>query len=501
MQIYYRGEINFCNYKCEYCPFSKKKPTSYIINKDKKYLCQFVDKLENENPKENVAIMFLPYGEAMNLEYYHYALGRLSRLSYVDQIGIQTNMSFDKDNFIKNFNLAGGIKNKLNFWGTFHPSMISVDDFLKECNQLINLNIKFSVGAVGVPENITIIEELRGKLPDDIYLWINKMDGLKRRYSDDEIRRFRKIDIFFENELRRIRSNVNHCKGNFFIKSDGRIFGCPIGRASMGNLYDDNMGLCELSKLERKCNASYCDCYIAYNNVFDTRFSLYGQYPMFRNPFLGKTLIFDIDGTLLKKGEKSLDESTKEHLATVSKTHKLYFATSRNMQDVALILKEELKYFSGGVFSMGARIALWDENMKLTEDRIIGINICKETNDFISYIDTNKQKYNYKIKKYKNKGTIYKILLIFGNDKAADIFSREAAGKFEEFLEMYAEGRHVTFVAKGVSKLAGVEILCDKLGIKLSETAFWGDSEADILLAENVGFGVIKCEASGCEKI
>ena len=61
MQIYYRGCLNFCNYSCSYCPFSKKVRSERILKQDREQLMRFVEHIERIS--YSGAVQIIPYGE------------------------------------------------------------------------------------------------------------------------------------------------------------------------------------------------------------------------------------------------------------------------------------------------------------------------------------------------------------------------------------------------------------------------------------------------------
>ena len=62
-------------------------------------------------------------------------------------------------------------------------------------------------------------------------------------------------------------------------------------------------------------------------------------------------------------------------------------------------------------------------------------------------------------------------------------------GENTKIVERRAEKLKVDYLYQGISdKLAIANVLCDKLGIKLSDVAYIGDDKADIPLLEAVGF-------------
>ena len=278
-QIYYRGSLDFCNYSCPYCPFSKKKESVRQLEKDQKEWFRFVREMEKSGFCG--AVQVVPYGEALIHEYYWEGLARLSQCEGIQAVGAQSNFSFPVEKMLDLYKSYGGRKEKMRLWGTFHPAMTETEDFLKQCSILQKAGILFCVGSVGVPENIDILNELRRRLDGCIYMWVNKMDGLGRRYREKEIQAFTAIDGYFELELRYFRTDAKECDGSLVVGGDGSIRPCILCHQNMGNLYID--GLESLS--ERKCTRQVCDCFLSYGSRKDIpELEFFQPFPAFRIP-------------------------------------------------------------------------------------------------------------------------------------------------------------------------------------------------------------------------
>ena len=242
-QWYYRGSLQSCNYSCSYCPFSKRKGSVKEKEKDKKALFQFVEAVQQRTEVEG-AVQIVPYGEALIHEYYWEALARLSQNPRIDAVGAQSNFSFLVEKMLSVYCNKGGRIDKLRLWGTFHPEMTSVGRFTEQCMRLLDAKVKFCVGVVGVPENLSVIKALREGLPQNVYVWINKMDGLRRPYTKEEIEAFLEIDDYFAMELAHYKADVSLCGENRFVEADGTMRRCNICRQTVGNFYEE---FCEKS--------------------------------------------------------------------------------------------------------------------------------------------------------------------------------------------------------------------------------------------------------------
>lgn len=129
-----------------------------------------------------------------------------------------------------------------------------------------------------MPENIDLLRRLREALPKELYLWINRMDGLKRPYTEGEREAFGKIDPFFHRELKVVRADPSRCAGRLFVESDGRLRSCNISPPMEINWYDLQDRL-----PEPVCDRKRCSCYLAYGGREDlAEKEAFGAYPLFR---------------------------------------------------------------------------------------------------------------------------------------------------------------------------------------------------------------------------
>ena len=328
--ISYRGSLKSCNYRCSYCPFSRRKALGFELEKDRQQFRRFCDSMEKRAEEFRIGAVFVvPYGEASIHKWYWEGLGRLAGISGIDRVGIQTNLSFPVEECLKVFDLqngevweegiekgaggkqeegkkkssgqtergqevqgqessrsrAGEQKNrnrqKLCIWATFHPEMTDVDVFVDQCHKLTACGVNLCAGAVGVPRNIPLIVKLREKLSPDIYLWINKMDGLGRNYTEEEKRAFSETDPFFGQELNNPAADAAMCRERCFVEADGTIHACNISKAKTVNWYEGS----EEEIFQSLCGKKRCSCYLAYGGRTDfAGRQFFGEYPIFRIP-------------------------------------------------------------------------------------------------------------------------------------------------------------------------------------------------------------------------
>lgn len=506
--IYYRGHLKSCNYHCEYCPFSKRKATERELKKDKEILKQFIDNIFSGQIVPT-SVLFTPYGEALIHSYYWEEMARLTSLEHMWAVGAQTNLSFSIEKMLELFEKAGGNILKLRLWCTYHPSMTGMDKFLEQCERLDKKGIKFCIGTVGVPENIELITELRRKLPQKIYFWINRMDNLKRTYTEEEKRVFMKIDPYFSLELQEPKAEKTYCMGgeeSVLIDEKGNLYPCHICRNKIGNLYEENRKTEKIKKekidIEEQdmnrnsiCNNRKCNCFLAYANRTDIeKLKLFDVHPSFRIPILDdwkdekykkiKAIFWDIDGTLVKKNGQ-IEEATKRLIEALAKNYELYFATSLPYR-LAMKKCAQLKvYFEGGTFADGAYQKLFKE--KKAEILLIE---AEEMADMWNELERIAKKWNLNIKIYEHNGHIYKITVL--PHKREKNSQKEQQIWIEQEIEKLIQGRGklikedgmIGIVNKRAGKAAGIRSIGEKRGIKREEIAVVGNSENDIEMLE-----------------
>lgn len=255
--ILYRGTLSGCNYSCDYCPFAKKKDSRKVLEKDAQELNRFVDWVETRK-KERIGILFTPWGEALIRRHYQEAITRLSQMHQVCKVSIQTNLSCSL-NWLENCD-----KEKVALWTTYHPTQTTMSQFLKKCERLEALQVKYSVGVVGFKETLTEIEEMRQKLPEGTYLWINALKKDASYYTPDDIYRMSAVDPHISYNLTHHLSKGFSCRAGhttFSVNGSGDITRCHFIQTIMGNIYAEDF---EHNLFPRLCTNDTCGCHIGY---------------------------------------------------------------------------------------------------------------------------------------------------------------------------------------------------------------------------------------------
>ena len=256
-QIYYRGSLSSCNYSCGYCPFAKTKNTREELRQDQNEVERFTDWV-SEQKSRSLSILFTPWGEALGHRYYRRALVELSRLPQVRRVCIQTNLSAPLIDF------EGASKDSLSLWVTFHPGETSLEKFLGKCRELDAMNVRYSVGIVGMRDHLNDMEELRRKLSDSVYLWVNAYKREPNYYKAEDLVRIRRVDRHFDINNQRYPSLGKACRAgesHFTIDGSGDVRSCHFVDQVIGNIFRD-----DISQLltPRLCPVESCGCYIGY---------------------------------------------------------------------------------------------------------------------------------------------------------------------------------------------------------------------------------------------
>ncbi len=483
-QWYYRGSLKSCNYSCSYCPFCKSRSTTGELARDKEQLFRFITELENDVNLHG-AVQIVPYGEALIHSYYWEGLARLSRNPGIEAVGAQSNFSFPVKQMVNHYIQSGGDIRKLRLWGTFHPEMTTVESFLQQCKRLSQQHITYCVGTVGVPIQIPDIRKLREELPAEIYLWVNKMDGLHRNYTSEEITQFLQIDPYFESELHHYRADKEICGNQIFVEADGSMRRCNICR-SEGNLYDS-------VRKQPVCNRKECSCYLAYNNRKDFARLFFYPYPAFRIPTYPKAVFLDVDGTLVPKGESRLPQETIQQLKRLAEHSAVYLATSLAYEDAMRKVNGIRSLLAGGVYACGGRCMI----KKYREEGTCWETVADMECSWIENLETIRKKYGFRIHIYQKENQVYKVTLHFPRRKT------DRSGSVVEYLQKvvseidlpkncrwFMEDSCIEIIRSDRGKLEGVLEIMQEMGYGKEEVFVAGDSSEDEQMLEYFPFSV-----------
>jgi len=257
LDILYRGYLSSCNYACHYCPFAKQHDDRRAREKDAVALQRFVQWVSSRR-RDQLGVFFTPWGEALIRRSYRDAIVALSKLPQLRKVAIQTNLSGSLAW------LDQADSGKIAIWATYHPQQTSQDAFLGQCATLDKLGINYSVGIVGLKQHAAVIGEMRQKLNQDIYLWINSPPDAPAYYDEKDIEYFSQIDPLFHFNWQPHQSHGKSCftgESVISVSADGTITRCHFDKAGLGNLYSDDI---EKLLAPRVCAQSSCDCHIGY---------------------------------------------------------------------------------------------------------------------------------------------------------------------------------------------------------------------------------------------
>lgn len=279
--LYYRNYLKSCNYACGYCPFGKTVGSEKMLAKDAEYLQKFVEYLAGS--AENMNLFFAPRGEALLHAHYRQAIIKLSKLSNIGEIVIQTNLSSSLEW------LSEVEPGKLILWTTYHPSQVEFNSFFQQIEKLRQYPVQFTIGIVGVKENFSEIARLYQSLQKfsekPPYLWINAYKDKARYYSEAEIAYLMRYDQQFMSNLKNYKCKDMDCKTGekvFFLEWDGTIHRCWQDKKSLGNLYMEDITEISASTV---CNKKICSCFIGYSHITELQLqqvyttSLLGRIP------------------------------------------------------------------------------------------------------------------------------------------------------------------------------------------------------------------------------
>lgn len=523
--ICYRGSLKSCNYRCSYCPFSKHRASVQELEKDRQNFGRFCESIADRAAEFDIGAVFVvPYGEASIHRWYWEGLGRLAGLDGLDRVGLQTNLSFSVEECLVIFDLysgdanreniresdketcketaektvrgiSGAARRKLCIWATFHPEMTDMKTFVEKCHRLADSGVNLCVGAVGAPQNIPLLGRLRERLSPDLYLWINKMDGLGRAYTEEEKRAFLELDPFFGLECGSPAADAAMCSDRCFVEADGRIRACNIGRIKEGNWYQS-----EQEEIFRPlCGKKRCSCYLAYGGRadFEGR-QFFGAYPIFRVPKPYQAVFLDLDGTLVpEKHRGRLADSVRRKLLALREKRPVFLATSMPAEEVRRRLGEDLELFQGAVFASGAYVWMRtkEEGGKADDSREkrkgaagrevihpVDLKELPRLTELAARCSAGVRVYRIRGREADaERDTAYKITLVKRHNSVWQEQERQMAAEILQTgaYRIFVEKNCLEIIAAHVDKGTGVREICGWLGIRPEEAIAVGNDRED----------------------
>lgn len=271
LTVLYRGSLSACNYNCAYCPFAKTSATATQIESDKRDLNRFIGWIKSHST-HMFQVFFTPRGETLFYPHYQEAIVELSKLPNVKKVVIQTNLSCRLNWIIKSD------LDQIALWCTFHPDQTSISRFHEQCSYLIDIGVRFSVGAVAIHENMDIFRKFRKRLPEQIYFWLNAYKRYPNYYNEDSYAFYRKIDPMFMLNTMYYESKGRFCQCGESVISvygNGDVKRCHFTGEILGNLFTTN-----INNLlgARACTNPTCHCHIGYVHL-----NYLGLYELFKD--------------------------------------------------------------------------------------------------------------------------------------------------------------------------------------------------------------------------
>lgn len=266
LTILYRGPLSSCNYDCDYCPFAKKHETAAELAVDRSCLKRFREWIF-QRASDRFAILFTPWGEALTRRWYRETIEALSHQENVRRVAIQTNLSCDLD-WLSDCN-----RQTVGLWCTWHPSQISLAEFVEQCRKLESAKVRFSVGMVGLKEYQPLAVQLRNELPSQTYFWVNAYKDVENYYTAEQVAEWVRLDPLFEFNNQRHESFGHECRAGQSVVSidgDGTLRRCHFIKHPIGNIYQVGW---EQALQPRKCTNQTCGCHIGYVHL--NRLNLY----------------------------------------------------------------------------------------------------------------------------------------------------------------------------------------------------------------------------------
>lgn len=277
LSVLYRGALSSCNYGCDYCPFAKHVESREEHEHDNIALMRFVDRV-TELSGHQFEIFFTPWGEALIHKRYQNAVARLSRAAHVGKVAIQTNLSCDLK-WLDDCN-----KSKVGLWCTYHPTEIARAKFLDKCHELVERDVRFSVGVVGLKEHFAEIVFLRNELPESVYMWINAFKRTAQYYESSDLRLLESIDPLFSinNQYHSSLGRDCRCGSSVFsVDQNGDMRRCHFIKDVIGNFYDEF----ESELVASPCTNQVCGCHIGYVHMNDLKlYEVFGNGVLERIP-------------------------------------------------------------------------------------------------------------------------------------------------------------------------------------------------------------------------
>ena len=185
-----------------------------------------------------------------------------------------------------------------------------------------------------------------------------------------------------------------------------------------------------------------------------------------------KAIVFDVGNTLIStKHGLSMSAQLVRDLNTLRcKGYILGCSTLRSEEMIAPILAQ---------FQFDFLVLMNGSLVKIGDDII-----CSKPLDMssIQAIEEQANRADVEVIEYAFDGHVYALELIAGKDSGIDI------DKYESY--MWEHSGNIDITAKGITKVSGLESVCQQLDVMLDQVVAFGDGYNDVDLFKAVGFSV-----------
>ncbi len=228
-----------------------------------------------------------------------------------------------------------------------------------------------------------------------------------------------------------------------------------------------------------------------------------------------KMIVTDLDGTLLDKN-KNVSETSKKYLKELKdKGYIICVDTGRTLGRASYALGEfdYINYIIGNngtyIYDVCNDKNLYESTIKvedikelfikyLDEYEVFEINsyeyifsYCSRTRNIEPYVEKidNKDEFFDKINE------VYNVTISFKNKSMVNVFLEDLKNNYKDidsFImeDSFSNKKWITLINKNDNKYNGLCILKEKLGINNNDIIAFGDGLNDVVMIENVGFGV-----------
>ena len=266
----FRTRLEWCNFTCGYCPWNatvRRIPPEDFRADEARLRAILARVAELPRPVE---FFITPKAEYLVLPYWRRAVAELLALPQVRRVTVQTNLSFDLPAFLDEADPG-----KLALWTTYHPRELEPAQrelLFARWDLLRERSIPFSVGLVGVRENLPEMLPLRQRLDPAVYLWVNPYQREPDYYAPEELALIRSVDPYFDTNHVDFPSRGRPCDAGHravYLDDEGDLRRCFFVGDVIGNLFRDGW-VCRDEP--EPCPRDGCHCYVGHMHIVELGF-------------------------------------------------------------------------------------------------------------------------------------------------------------------------------------------------------------------------------------